>query len=225
MIIGACALALVGCASMEDEDKTDVIGSRLEQPPVGAPRPVPAEAGDIAIAGQEVAHSLMDLPVVANATVPPLVQFKGVTSIINPPIDTAPYTILLRDRLLLITREKLRFVEHTLPPYIPGKKRRSSESQPSQNTTNYDYQILAELRGRANADYYKIQVEFVDAHTGDVLFNGLYRIRPEASDESAPEPATTSESQSMQIPDQSLPPPPQQTAPPPAPGNGTNPIY
>ena len=224
MIIGGCALALAACASMEDEDKTDVIGSRLAQPPPGAPLPVPAEAGDIAIAGQEVAHSLMDLPVVANATVPPLVQFKGVTSIINPPIDTAPYTILLRDRLLLITREKLRFVEHTLPPYIPGKKKRSQESQPSQNTTNFDYQILAELRGRATADYYKIQVEFVDAHTGDVLFSGLYRIRPEASEESAPEPTTTPESQSMQIPDQSLPPPPPQS-PPPAPANGTNPIY
>src|SRR5277367_6816622 len=112
----------------------------------------------------------MNLPVVADASVPPLVQFTGVTSIVDKPIDTDPYTELLRDRLLLLTREKLRFVEHTLPPYVPPSKKgkkKAEPSQPDQNTTEPDYQILAELRGHAEDEFYRIQVEFVDIHSSD----------------------------------------------------------
>ena len=185
-IIAAFALTLVACAPMEEVDNTT--GSRLAQPPAGTPPQKPTEAGDIAIVGQEVAHSIMDLPVIANASVPPLVQFTGVTSIIDKPIDTDPYTELLRDRILLLTREKLRFVEHTLPPYVPASKKgktkkEQASSQPVQNTENPDYEILAELRGHAEDEFYRIQVEFVDIHSKDVLFNGLYRIRKEASEQ------------------------------------------
>jgi hypothetical protein len=198
LTIVACALTLVACAPMEEPD--NVTGSRLAQPPAGIPPQKPTESGDIAIVGQEVAHSIMDLPAVSGASVPPLVQFTGVTSIVNPPIDTDPYTELLRDRLLLLTREKLRFVERTLPAYVPtakkGKKKAAAQTQPVQNLTNPDYEILAELRGHADADFYKIQVEFVDVRSHEVLFNGLYRIRkeanvgpaPEAAPEASPEP-------------------------------------
>src|SRR3984885_1244422 len=136
LVIAAFALTLAACAPMEDEDST--VGSRLAQPPAGTPPQKPVDAGDIAIVGQEVAHSIMDLPVVANATVPPLVQFTGVTSIVDKPIDTEPYTQLLRDRILLLTREKLRFVEHTLPPYVPPTKKhkKAEPSPPDQNTEN-----------------------------------------------------------------------------------------
>jgi hypothetical protein len=188
LALAALALALAACAPVDDS-----IGSHLAQPPTGTPPQKPIESGDIAIVGQEVAHSIMDLPVVADATAPPLVQFTGVTSIIDQPIDTEPYTELLRDRLLLLTRLKLRFVEHTLPPYVPpGKKGRKAPPQPVENTENPDYEILAELRGRAEDEFYKIQVEFVDIHSSEVLFNGLYRIRREASDQ--PPPETSSES-------------------------------
>jgi len=191
LTIAAVALTLAACAPVDD-----TIGSRLTQPPAGTPPQVPTEAGDIAIVGQEVAHSIMDLPVVAGAPVPPLVQFTEVTSIVDKPIDTDPYTELLRDRLLLLTREKLRFVEHTLPPYVPptknGKKKKTPPPQPVENTENPDYEILAELRGHAEAEFYKIQIEFVDIHSNEVLFNGLYRIRKEADDQpppdSSPEP-------------------------------------
>ena len=185
LTMAALALTLAACAPVDDS-----IGSHLEQPAAGMPKPVPIEAGDIAIVGREVAHSIMELPIVANATVPPLVQFTGVTSIIDKPIDTDPYTELLRDRLLLLTRLKLRFVEHTLPPYVPpSKKKKAVESQPVQNTENADYEILAELRGHAEDEFYKIQVEFVDIHSSEVLFNGLYRIRREADVEPSDEPA------------------------------------
>jgi hypothetical protein len=180
------ALVLAACAPVDDS-----IGSRLSQPPPNSPPQPITESGDIAIVGQEVAHSILDLPVVANATVPPLVQFTGVTSIVDKPIDTEPYTELLRDRLLLITRLKLRFVEHTLPPYVPPSKHKKKEEapQPVQNTENPDYEILAELRGHAEDEFYKIQVEFVDIHSSQVLFNGLYRIKPESSTvESIPGP-------------------------------------
>ena len=189
MTLAAFVLTLAACAPMEEVDNTT--GSRLAQPPVGTPPRKPVDAGDIAIVGQEVAHSIMDLPVVANATIPPLVQFKGVTSIIDKPIDTEPYTELLRDRLLLLTREKLRFVEHTLPPYVPPSKKgkkKAEEQQPVQNTTDADYRILAELRGHADAEFYRIQIQFVDIHSSEVLFDGLYRIRKEAADQPAPEP-------------------------------------
>ncbi len=197
VVLVAIVLTLAACAPMEEVD--DTTGSRLAQPPAGTPPEKPIEAGDIAIVGQEIAHSIMDLPVIANATIPPLVRFTGVTSIFVPPIDTEPYTELLRDRLLLITRLKLRFVEHTLPPYVPGKKHKQSPppEQPVQNTTDADYQILAELRGHADAEFYRIQVEFVDLRSREILFNGLYRIRKEATDQPPPEPETP------------LPPPPE----------------
>jgi hypothetical protein len=198
LTLAAVTLALAACAAPVDE----TLGSRLAQPPAGTPPQKPIEAGDIAIVGQEVAHSILDLPVVANATTPPLVQFTGVTSIIDKPVDTDPYTELLRDRLLLLTRLKLRFVERTLPPYVPPSKKgkkKSAPPQPIQNTENPDYEILAELRGHAEDDYYKIQVEFVDIHTNEVLFNGLYRIRAEAS-EPPPEPSTNYEPQSAPPP-------------------------
>ena len=177
LTIAAFALALAACAPVDDS-----IGSRLEQPRAGTPPQKSVEVGDIVIVGQEVAHSIMDLPVIADASTPPMVQFTGVTSIIDKPIDTDPYTQLLRDRLLLLTREKLRFVEHTLPPYVPEtKKGKKAPPQPVENTMEADYRILAEMRGHAEDEFYKIQVEFVDIHTNEVLFNGLYRIRREAS--------------------------------------------
>jgi hypothetical protein len=224
MTMAACALTLAACAPMEEVD--DTTGSRLVQPPASVPKPKPVEAGDIAIVGQEVAHSIMDLPVVADATVPPLVQFKGVTSIIDKPVDTAPYTELLRDRLLLITREKLRFVEHTLPPYEPPSKKghKKAEKQPAQNTTDADYEILAELRGHADSEFYRIQVQFVDVHSSDILFDSVYRIRKEAPDQPPPEPDVQSEpppapsaAPAPATPDMTSP----TTPPPPAEGNGT----
>jgi hypothetical protein len=189
LIIAALALTLAACAPMEDVDST--VGSRLAQPPAGTPPQKPVDAGDVAIVGQEVAHSIMDLPVVANATVPPLVQFTGVTSIVDKPIDTELYTQLLRDRILLLTREKLRFVEHTLPPYVPPTKKhkKAEPSPPDQNTENPDYEILAELRGHADHEFYIIQVQFVAIQTNEVLFDGLYRINKEAVDQPPPEPS------------------------------------
>jgi hypothetical protein len=199
LTIAAFALTLAACAPVDD-----TIGSHLTQPPAGTPPQVPIEAGDIAIVGQEVAHSIMDLPVVASAPVPPLVQFTEVTSIVDKPIDTDPYTELLRDRLLLLTREKLRFVEHTLPPYVPpGKHKKTLPPQPDQNTENPDYEILAELRGHAEAEFYKIQVEFVDIHSNEVLFNGLYRIRKEADDQLPPDASPEPPSDTQAPPPQS----------------------
>lgn len=204
LTIGAFALGLFACAPVDD-----TTGSRLAQPPAGTPPRKPDDAGDIAIVGQNVAQSIMNLPVVANATVPPLVQFNGVTSIIEPPIDTDPYTQLLRDRLLLLTREKLRFVEHTLPPLVTssGKKsRKKAAASTAESSTEPDYEILAELRGHANDDLYRIQVQFVDLQTSEVLFDGLYRIRKEAAEQ-------PSDAQ----PDYNQPPPAQDTTAPPAP--------
>jgi hypothetical protein len=183
---------LTACAAPTD----DLTNSRLTQAPAGTPVPPPTEAGDIAIAGQYAAHAIMDLPEVANATTPPLVQFTGVTSIIvSPaPIDTEPYTVLLRDRLLLITREKLRFVERELPPLVvasPKKSKKKKTAPAPEESENPDYQVLAELHGRYEDDFYKVQIQFVDIHSGAVLFNGLYRIGKEVppADEATPAPS------------------------------------
>lgn len=180
LVIGA--VTLTACMTTTD----DTIGSRLAQPPAGTPPVKPIEAGDIAIVGQEVAHSLMDLPAIADATTPPMVQFTGVTSIIDKPVDTDPYTNLFRDRLILLTREKLRFVERTLPPLVTAKSRKSESSSPGSGSEP-DYQILAELRGHFEDDLYKIQVQFVDLRTGEILFDGLYHIRKEAPTEPSDE--------------------------------------
>ena len=173
--LAVCTLALAGCATENDE--RDSMGSHLSQPPAGTRRPAPVDAGDIALVGQDVAHAILELPAVAEASTPPLVRFNGVTSIVNPPIDTEPYTVLLRDRLLLLTREKLRFVEHTLPPYIPGHKKHAEA--PSGGDSDAQYQVLAEMRGQATAPTYKIQIEFVEIGSGNILFNQTYRISKE----------------------------------------------
>ncbi len=204
-----CALALAGCASENDE--RDSMGSRLAQPPAGAKRPPPVEAGDIALVGQDVAQAILQLPQIASDSTPPLVRFNGVTSIINPPVDTEPYTELLRDRLLLLTREKLRFVEHTLPPYVPGGHKKHVEA--SDNGGDAEYQVLAEMRGQAKAPTYKIQVEFVEIGSGNILFNQTYRIskegdsQPDAGAYSAPMAPPQPQEQT-----QSAPPPPRNTS-------------
>jgi hypothetical protein len=175
LAVAACALALTGCATENDE--RDSMGSHLAQPPHGAKRPPPVDAGDIALVGQDVARQIQQLPEIANASTPPLVRFNGVTSIINPPVDTTPYTELLRDRLLLLTREKLRFVEHTLPPYSPGGHKKHAPA--SDNGGDAEYQVLAEMRGQAKAPTYKVQIEFVEIGSGNILFNQTYRISKE----------------------------------------------
>ncbi|HUB68442.1 MAG TPA: hypothetical protein VL981_13235 [Candidatus Methylacidiphilales bacterium] len=179
LALAAAAAILTACAAPmgEQNEPDDLTYSRLTQSPPGTPVPPPVDAGDIAIAGQYAAHAIMDLPEVANVATPPLVQFTGVTSIVTgpEPVDTEPYTTLLRDRLLVITREKLRFVERTLPPLVTHKKK----AAPAETPENPSYQILAELHGHSTDDFYKVQIQFVDIHSGAVLFNGLYRIGKE----------------------------------------------
>lgn len=173
-LFAGATLALAGCASVPNAPPLPQMDAAGE--PI-----LPAD--DVAIAGQEAAHSIMDLSEVSQAQVPPLVKFEHVTSTLATPVDTEPYTDLLRDRLLLLTREKLRFVEHTLPP-LHGKK---SKNPPSSSA---DYEITAVLGPDAGPDTYLIRIEFVDLHSGQPIFSGLYRIRPEA--ESAPAPAENS---------------------------------
>jgi hypothetical protein len=188
VVAAAALLALAGCAETDNP-----ASSHLAQvPAVDAATGQPIiEAGDIAIVGQLVAHSLMALPEVADAEKPPLVQFTGVTSVVTGPVDTSPYTELLRDRLLLLTREKLRFVERQLPPLTSHKiKHHKDVPAPIDVDSDADYQILAELRGNFDDDDYHIQVQFVDLHSSQVLFNGLYRIRKEAQDNAPQGPAT-----------------------------------
>ena len=219
--LAAGVLALAGCAT---EDIDDTIGSHLAQPQVqpGAPPEPPIEAGDIAIAAQEFSHSIRELPQVANDTTPALVRFNGVTSIVKDKdkqiadIDTTPYTTLLRDRLLLGDREKLRFVERQLPPLsVPHHKgHKDDDEEPAGDigTGDPDYEVLAELRGRVDADFYRIQMEFVDIHSGAVLLNQTFRIRAEAAD-----------SGGEQISDQDVPPQPvRQPAPVAQPGQSTD---
>jgi hypothetical protein len=179
----AGAFALAACATADVDNTT---GSRLEQPATGAPPQAAIEAGDIAIAGQDFSHDIRDLPPIANASAPSLVRFTGVTSIVRNDdgqrvdIDTEPYTALLRDRLLLGDREKLRFVERQLPPLTTTTGHGKHQGALSSEAEDADYQVLAELRGKVNADLYRIQLEFIDIHSGNVLLNELYLIRKEA---------------------------------------------
>jgi hypothetical protein len=205
-------LALAGCAT---EDRDDVTGSRLEQPVLaqGQKPPPPIEAGDIAIAAQLFSHDIRELPQVAALTVPQLVQFTGVTSIVRDqngqlaPIDTEPYTDLLRDRLLLGDREKLRFVERQLPAFHPHAIHKNSDvTAPIEiSSDSADYRVLAELRGHADANTFRIQMEFVDVHTGNVLLNEVYRIRQEAAGSGNTEAISDQEIQPMSAPPQAQP--------------------
>jgi hypothetical protein len=220
MILSACALALAACATTPVDD---TLNSRLTQP--GSPTAqAPIDAGDIAIAGQYAAHSIRDLPQVVDAPKPLLVQFTGVTSIINGPVDTDSYTALLRDRLVVGSHEKLRYVERELPPLILAKPKKIKSKKelppPVEVNSDPDYQVLAELRGNFQDDLYKIQIQFVDFHTGEVLFNGLYLIRKEMPSPSAAQTTVTTQvihapTDSSQSPETGAPAPPPSQAPPP----------
>ena len=182
LLLGA-TLALASCGTTQELD--DTTGSRLIQPapvPNAPPRPA-QEVGDVAIAGQEAAHAILDIPAIASAPVPPIVQFSGVTSlVVGPPsVDTEPYTTLLRDRLLLLTRLKLRFVERTLPPFSSKKSKSSPPVAPLSDT--HEYRLLAELRGKVTSDLYWFQIQFIDTRTNELLYDGLFRIRKEASEQ------------------------------------------
>ncbi len=213
----ALAMTLGGCVSPDVDDPT---GSHLAQPPAGTAPRQPLDADDIAIVGQEVAHAILALPAVADATVPPRAQFAGVTSIVTSSkgvmadVDTEPYTTLLRDRILLLTRLKLRFIEHTLPPLVTAKRGKKTATPTSSDSGSPDYKIVAELRGRLKDPFYHIQVQFVAIRTGEVLFDGLYRIRKEG------EGGIGSPASDL-APDQSAPAPDQSTGP--APSNIQNP--
>ena len=185
----ACAVAVVALAGCASEDIDDLTGSRMQPLPLGADNkpPPPIEAGDIAIAGQLFSHDVRNLPQIASLTTPALVRFNGVTSLVTDKnhqlasIDTAPYTTLLRDRLLLGDREKLRFVERQLPPLTVAGKHHHDEAAPVESG-DADYEVLAELRGRDDANTLRVQIEFLDVHSSTVLVNGIYRIRQEAPD-------------------------------------------
>lgn len=217
LALGACATTHGGMSSAP-RDEVDASGQPIIQ------------AGDVAIAGQLASHSIMNLSEVADATTPPLVRFSGVTSIVNGPVDTQPYTSLLRDRLLLLTREKLRFVERQLPAFKPHKVRHSSDvGGPLDVASDADYQIMAQLRGNFSDDTYLLDVEFIDLHTNQPLFNGDYRIHkeeqaaPEAPMEGNPAPESTAPNPAPipanpgpvpgDVPDETPPPPPYQPMP------------
>jgi hypothetical protein len=149
--------------------------------------PPPAiEAGDIAVAAQMFSHDIRNLPQISSLTVPQLVRFNGVTSIVKTEnhqladVDTTPYTILLRDRLLLGDREKLRFIERQLPPLNAPKKHGKNAAMPI-DSGGPDYEVLAELHGEAGAGSLRVQLQFVDFGSRQVLLNETYSIAPEAS--------------------------------------------
>jgi hypothetical protein len=207
VFLGA-ALALAGCASqpmhpVQTSEVDTVTGLTV------------ISAGDIAIVGQLVSHSIMDLPEVAGASKPPLVRFAGVTSQINGPIDTGIYTALLRDRILLLTREKLRFVERQLPPL--GSHKHHKGGGPLDVDTDADYKIAAQLRGNYGDDTYLVEVEFEDIHTGESLFTGSYRINreQEPSPTETPQPIGNPDIQQSGIESTEPNPPPDEAAPPP----------
>ena len=207
-MLGA-VVALSSCGTTQQE-LDDTTGSRLIQPapvPNAPPRPA-EEVGDVAIAGQVVAHAILDIPAIASAPTPPLVNFTGVTSLVvgPPPVDTEPYTTLLRDRLLLLTRLKLRFVERTLPPFSSGKKSKNAPA-PAPVVDTHEYKLLAELRGKTTSDLYWLQIQFIDTRTNELLYDGLFRIRKEASEQPVYETAQPTASPTYQPTDQQPPQP------------------
>jgi len=192
------ALALAACSTTNE-----TANSGLAQPGGAAAEPL-IEAGDVAIAAQYAAHAIRDLPQVADAPKPMMVQFTGVTSIVTGPVDTEPYTNLLRDRLLVGAHDKLRYVERELPPLILAKpkkiKSRKDLPPPVEVNSDPDFQVLAELRGNFNDDFYKIQIQFLDFHTHEVLFDALYHIRKEMPSEPPPVNPTTITTETIQVP-------------------------
>ncbi len=198
VMVAVGALALAACATTDDTSK-----SQLPQSATGQKETL-IEADNIAIAGQYAAHAIRELPQVTNAPKPPMVQFMGVTSVIDGPVDTEPYNSLLRDRLLVGSHEQLRYIERELPPLIltaPKKiKSRKELPPPVEVSSDPDYRVQAELRGNFNDNLYKIQIQFVDAHTGEVLFDGLYHIRKEMQMPTEPNGQTTITNQTIHDP-------------------------
>ncbi len=167
---------------MNDDDDGPPVGSHLVQPAAGQLRPKPEEAGDIAVAGSTMAQEIRTLPVILAAPKPPIIQLQGVTSIVqNGPIDTEPYSNLLRDRLNAGDDNKVHYMERQLP-----QARHHREGSDNDLDMSADYQLMAELQGNARHPMLTLQVQLIDAHTNQIVFDQSYRIRQEAASPDAP---------------------------------------
>ena len=178
-LLASPLVLLTACTKPQDER----LGSRLVQPPTGAPLPPPEDIGDIAVAGSNIAEAIRTLPEIVSAPKPPIIQLQAVTSIvINGPVDTEPYANLLRDRLNAGDDNKVHYMERQLPQLNHVKRERSDDDA----NMSADYNLFAELQGNARNSYLTIQVQLIDARTSQVVFDKSYHIRQEGPSSDAP---------------------------------------
>jgi len=182
LVVVGLALVVAGCAT-------------APQPAVkyvnpGAPGSAAGtgiESQDIGAAAQKAAVSILALPKIAQAQVPPTILITPVVNRSASPVDTDLYTVKLRGILMQYSSDKVRFLARDVgwgTNKYEEQLRKEGEVQPGQarQAATYDYILTAELRGisvasgKGRNEYFLVAFKLVDMND-ILLWEDQYEIK------------------------------------------------
>lgn len=133
------------------------------------------ESQDIKAAAQKAAQSMVNLPALANAAKPPIIQIAPVVNRSASPIDTTLYTAKLRNALMQAGAGPVKFLARDVSwkSNNDEQKLRNAGDVESKDGSrrvgaSYDYLLTAELQGistassKGQSDYFLITFKLVD---------------------------------------------------------------
>ena len=150
------------------------------------------ESQDIGAAAQKAAQSIVNLPQIAQATVPPTVIITPVVNRSASPIDTDLYTVKLRGILMQYDTGKVRFLARDTSwnennNEMALRQRGEVQQGQARNAATYDYILTAELRGisgssgKGRSEYFLVAFKLVDMN--DILvWENQYEIKKQGND-------------------------------------------
>lgn len=153
------------------------------------------ESQDIGAAAQKAAQSIMNLPEIAQATVPPIVLVSPVMNRSATPVDTDLYTTKLRGVLMAQGGGRVRFLARDAAANINQAEQamRNSGAVRKGNATReahtYDYILSAEVRGismaqgQRQSEYFLVAFKLIDVNDL-LLWENQYEVKKEGRDNS-----------------------------------------
>lgn len=150
------------------------------------------ESQDIGAAAQKAAQSILNLPQIAQAAMPPTVMITPVSNHSPSLIDTELYTVKLRGILMQYSGSKVRFLARDVgwganKTEVDLRKAGEVQPGPDRNAATYDYLFTAEVRGISGAnslgrtEYFLVAFKLVDFN--DVLvWENQYEVKKEGKE-------------------------------------------
>ncbi len=187
-IVFPALLALAGCASAPQPSVRYVDpGAQGQIAGTGV------ESQDIAAAAQKAAQSIVNLPVIAQATKPPIVLITPVNNRSSSPINTDIYTTKLKTILMQNAGGRVMFLARDASASANEREQLLRESGAVQDGgtadsgrvgATYDYILTAELQSISTAtsagqsDYFIVEFKLVDFQDLQ-LWGSSYEIKKE----------------------------------------------